>query len=482
MIPLSGMSHLTRQYSSRFHMKNCLALQTKIPEVNWRLIISRENLKKNMAPSKQILQSVLSSVLAVVSLITQTLGLILTFGVNISRQNNAIINMVAKKRNHFREKLARRRLNVLNRRPRSCWFKNGRTDLWWENMWNGIAPEECWKKNFRMPRESFMNLLAEINPYISPDPTSPNYRALSAAKKLALTLYFLKDTGTLGMTANTFGVAINTASSIITEVCEVISEKIGPKYVHLPKSKESMQRKVSEFEAKFGMTQAFGCVDGTHIPIKCPAENSQDFFCYKQYSLNVQGVCDYRGYFLDVECMWPGSVHDAKVFTNSSINIKLRGKKLPTIYQTPVVGRAKIPNYLIGDPAYPLLPFCMKEHKTCTSNEEVIFNNMIRAARNPIECAFGRLKARWAILTRKMDLKLETIPKVVYACFVLHNYCEKHNAHVDQDAVTCQIEFIRRNEIEFQNNPDPIYFNNEQEGIVVRRTLTNLIADTLYPH
>ena len=57
----------------------------------------------------------------------------------------------------------------------------------------------------------------------------------------------------------------------------------GPKFIHLPRSQESMQRMVSEFEAKFVMHQAFGCVDGTHIPIKCPAENSQDFFCYKQY-------------------------------------------------------------------------------------------------------------------------------------------------------------------------------------------------------
>jgi hypothetical protein len=86
----------------------------------------------------------------------------------------------------------------------------------------------------------------------------------------------------------------------------------------------------------------------------------------------------------------------------------------------------------------------MKEYKTCTSNEEVIFNNMLRAARNPIECAFGRLKARWAILTRKMDFKLETIPKVVYACFVWHNYCEKNNVNVDQTVVNSQIEFIRR--------------------------------------
>ena len=51
------------------------------------------------------------------------------------------------------------------------------------------------------------------------------------------------------------------------------------------------------------MIPSFGCIDGTHIPIKCQLENSQEHFCYKQYySLNVQVVCDYKGMFIDVEC------------------------------------------------------------------------------------------------------------------------------------------------------------------------------------
>ncbi len=93
-----------------------------------------------------------ASISAVVSVITQMLGLIVTWGINVSRQNNVIITMIANKQNYFREKLACRRLRLLNRRPCCCWFKKGRTDLWWENMWNGIAPEEHWKNNFRMSR------------------------------------------------------------------------------------------------------------------------------------------------------------------------------------------------------------------------------------------------------------------------------------------------------------------------------------------
>ena len=38
------------------------------------------------------------------------------------------------------------------------------------------------------------------------------------------------------------------------------------------------------------------------------------------------------------------------------------------------------------------------------SNEEVLFSQMLRSARNQIECAFGRLKTRWQILQRPLGI------------------------------------------------------------------------------
>ena len=191
--------------------------------------------------------------------------------------------------------------------------------------------------------------------------------------------------------------------------------------------------------------------------------------------MNVQTVCDYKGYFSDVECRGPGSVHSAKVFANSAINYKLRRGTLNSTFQYPVEGGEKIPIYLIGDPAYPLVPFCMKEYESCLNNEQVIFNDMLRSARNPIECAFGRLKARWSILTRKIDLNLEIIPTLIYACFVLHNFCENRNSYIDEELVQFQMNKIKENEENYRNIPDPIYSINEGEGEVVRRTLTTLV-------
>ncbi len=114
-------------------------------------------------------------------------------------------------------------------------------------MIDGEALTETWRKNFRLSREEFSTLLEELRPYITPDPKSPNYRALSSEKKLAVTLYYLKDTGSMQMSANTFGIALSTVQNILFEVCRKISTILGPKYIKLPKDTEEMKRKVAEF-------------------------------------------------------------------------------------------------------------------------------------------------------------------------------------------------------------------------------------------
>ena len=62
---------------------------------------------------------------------------------------------------------------------------------------------------------------------------------MNADKKLTLTLYYLKDTGSLIMTANNFRVAVNSAISVIYEVCLAICGNLGPKYIRLSKTEEA---------------------------------------------------------------------------------------------------------------------------------------------------------------------------------------------------------------------------------------------------
>ena len=141
-----------------------------------------------------------------------------------------------------------------------------------------------------------------------------------------------------------------------------------------------------------------------------------------KHTINVQAISDCNGRFTDVDIKRPGSLYDARVFANSEVQKGYTKGKFKLYYEELIPGDELIPQILLGDPAYPLLPYFMKEYAVCQGNNEVMLNTMLRSARNQIECAFGRLKARWRIL-----LRLEDIPDIILACFVLHNFCEERN-------------------------------------------------------
>ena len=206
--------------------------------------------------------------------------------------------------------------------------------------------ENFWKKSFRMSNDAFQELVTMLDPYIGPR-TTPNYQKLPTSKKLPMVLYYLKDTGSLWMTANAFGVHQCTVSKTLVSVCEAINEILGPQLIKLPQNSHDMREKVSEFEITFGMIQAFCCIDGLHIPIKRSLTDSQDYFSYKQYfSLNVQAICDSQGSFMDVEYKWPGSVHDAKVSSNYYVCQSFQNGSLAKTYFSLLPGFEAIPNYL----------------------------------------------------------------------------------------------------------------------------------------
>ena len=416
-----------------------------------------------------------------VTLILQCNAMMIAYKLLQKRRTLLLCSYLCSKKNKWTTRKKHRKLSRLCRSPRTIWVANGRTDQWWRNLVSENLPLGTWKKNFRMSKECFYNLVAQLDEVIRPKPNSPNYRALTTDKKLAITLYYLKDTGSLWMTANTFGIHQSTVTKVLKEVCSAINAVLGPQYLHLPRNKDEMRQKAAEFELRFGMIQAIGCIDGTHVAIKRPQDNSQDFFNYKQFfSLNIQAVCDSNGSFMDVECKWPGSVHDAKVFANSSICKNLNNGQLPITHLTVLPGHNPVPNYLIGDPAYPLTQFCLKEYQTCSNNGEVIFNNMLRSARNQVECAFGRLKARWRFLTRQVDLKFDVIPTVIYSCFVLHNYCERNkDCLLDEDEIHLQMQQHLKDENSVPNVPDQVYSYNNPEGQVVRSILTDYITHNL---
>ena len=48
--------------------------------------------------------------------------------------------------------------------------------------------------------------------------------------------------------------------------------------------------------------------------------SASDYYNRKgNYSIIMQAMVDFRGLFMDVYIVWPGKVHDARVFVNSAL-------------------------------------------------------------------------------------------------------------------------------------------------------------------
>ena len=177
-------------------------------------------------------------------------------------------------------------------------------------------------------------------------------------------------------------------------------------------------KELVKFLETHGFLQSFGAINGTHIYI-----NRKGY-----HSINMQVICDYRHCFLDALVKWSGSVHDSRIFLNSSINKKLKNGEIPTCEKVLEERKDAIPVCWIGDIAYPWLTFLMNEYPVgAKKQKEKYFGYKLSSARIIIENARGRLKARFRCLHCAMDIDINILPQVIHSCFILHNYWEIKN-------------------------------------------------------
>ena len=130
-------------------------------------------------------------------------------------------------------------------------------------------------------------------------------------------------------------------------------------YIHFPTTDDEIRNVVDGFKNKWGMIQCVGSIDGSHTPVTPPAINHTDYYNRKGYYSILQAVVDHNYLFRDICVGWPGSIHNACVFSNTSLYMKALNGEIFT-YQTLKINNKEIPLFKVGDSAYPLSSWLMK--------------------------------------------------------------------------------------------------------------------------
>ncbi|KAL0548430.1 hypothetical protein IC582_012881 [Cucumis melo] len=174
-----------------------------------------------------------------------------------------------------------------------------------------------------------------------------------------------------------------------------------------------------------------GALDGTYIKVNVPAGDRPTFRTRKgEIATNVLGVCDTKGDFVYVLAGWEGSAADSRILRDAIS--RENGLQVPKGY------------YYLCDAGYPnaegfLAPYRGQRYHlqewrgaaNAPTNAKEYFNMKHSSARNVIECAFGVLKGRWAILRGKSYYPLQVQCRTILACALLHNLINREMTYCD---------------------------------------------------
>ena len=113
----------------------------------------------------------------------------------------------------------------------------------------------------------------------------------------------------------------------------------------------------------------------------------------------MQATCAFDETFSSVDCSWPGSVHDARIWRNSDSFRVMRENESNCL--------------LLGDEGYGLAPWLMTPYRNPSTPEQISFNRLHKKERVIIERCFGQVKQRFPILQSKIRLATDKTPTVV---------------------------------------------------------------------
>ncbi|MBN3302427.1 HARB1 nuclease, partial [Amia calva] len=282
---------------------------------------------------------------------------------------------------------------------------------------------------------------------LGPDVSNATRRsdALTVGQTVCLALRYFASGHFMYSISDAAHLSKNTVCRAVRKVALALS-KLLDAFVVFPGHLSVLKLKEA-FYAIAGIPRVIGAIDCTHIPIRAPlGEHEGDYVNRKSFhSINVQMTCNHHLMVTSLEARWPGSVHDSRIFRESTLGQRFE--------------QGRFDGLLLGDRSYPCLRYLMTPYPDSQTREQIKYNVAHSNTRVRIEMTFGVIKARFACL-QGLRVHVERACEVVAACVVLHNI-----ATIRKERAPCQLPMP-------PDVVDPVMLDHPT-GRVVREAITN---------
>ncbi|GLV40906.1 uncharacterized protein CBL_08480 [Carabus blaptoides fortunei] len=231
---------------------------------------------------------------------------------------------------------------------------------------------------------------------------------------------------------------------------------LSPQVITWPTAERRIE--IERYFRQNGFPGAVGAIDGTHIRIDKPTNDSDSYLNRKHfYSIQAQVVCDNRRRIIAVFIGFPESVHDSRILRSSPL--------LDTLPEKCQGG------YILGDSGYPCLRQLLTPYRDRGQLRRVELNYNIKLSQNRyiVEHCFGILKQKFRQLYHLKLRKIVDMVHFIRACCVIHNFALDDNFHVEN----VEINEVRLPEIneDGEDNED----RDDRDGIQMRNYVASIL-------
>ena len=156
------------------------------------------------------------------------------------------------------------------------------------------------------------------------------WKAIKVEKRLVFVIWRLSSENLCRSVSKVFGVGKSTIIKIFQDGINHIVQ-LAPTFIKFLVTTLETALATTSFQesTNCAIPQVVGTVDATYIEILAPLSESLAPFSRKQkYTINSQAVVGSNLMFLDVLTCFPGSVHDAKMLRESTLNQKCEANEL----------------------------------------------------------------------------------------------------------------------------------------------------------